>query len=182
MNYHNIVHDDMRNGSGLRVTLFVSGCSHHCFNCQNPQTWDFDSGVPFDESAKNEIFEQLSQDYISGITFSGGDPLYENNLDIVLSLVNEIRLSFGDTKTIWIYSGYTWKQIMNPIITDDFNPIRDEVIKKRKNIISKCDVLVDGRYVENQRDVTLKWRGSSNQSVIDVKKSLQQNKVILYCD
>lgn len=94
INYHNITHDDLNNGDGLRVVLWLSGCSHHCYNCQNPQTWNPDSGIPFDESAKQEIFNELSKDYISGITFSGGDPLYENNLDEVLKLVKEIRILF----------------------------------------------------------------------------------------
>ena len=105
INYHNITHDDMNNGNGLRVVLWLSGCSHHCYNCQNPQTWNPDSGIPFDESAKQEIFNELSKDYISGITFSGGDPLYEYNLDEVLKLVKQIRISFPD-KTIWLYTGY----------------------------------------------------------------------------
>lgn len=101
INYHNITHDDMNNGDGLRVVLWLSGCSHHCFNCQNPQTWDPDSGIPFDELAKQEIFNELSKDYISGITLSGGDPLHENNLSEVLSLVEEI-LNLFPSKTIWL--------------------------------------------------------------------------------
>ena len=91
MNYHNILHDDMRNGDGLRVVLFVSGCNHYCKNCQNPQTWDKDSGIEFDLAAKEEIFEQLNKDYISGITFSGGDPLHSNNLHEIYSLILEIK-------------------------------------------------------------------------------------------
>lgn len=91
----------MNNGDGLRVVLWLSGCSHHCFNCQNPQTWDPDSGIPFDELAKQEIFNELSKDYISGITLSGGDPLHENNLSEVLSLVEEI-LNLFPSKTIWL--------------------------------------------------------------------------------
>ena len=102
INYHNITHDDMNNGSGLRVVLWLSGCSHHCYNCQNPQTWNPDSGIQFDESAKQEIFTELSKDYISGITFSGGDPLHENNLDEVLKLVQEIRISFPEKTSGYI--------------------------------------------------------------------------------
>ena len=93
MNYLQITHEDVCNGEGLRVVLWLSGCSHHCYNCQNPQTWNPDSGIPFDESAKQEIFNELSKDYISGITFSGGDPLHENNLDEILKLVQELRIS-----------------------------------------------------------------------------------------
>lgn len=181
MNYHNITHDDMLNGVGLRVVLWCSWCSHNCHNCQNPQAWDINSGIPFDKKAKEELFSELSKDYISGITFSGGDPLHENNLQTVLNLVNEIRLSFP-TKNIWLYSGYTLEQVMNPVVTGDLNPTRDKIIKMRQDIIKQCDVFVDGRYVDELRDVTLHWAGSSNQRVIDVQKSLKEGKVILFDD
>lgn len=190
INYHNITHDDMNNGDGLRVVLWLSGCSHHCYNCQNPQTWNPDNGIPFDESAKQEIFNELSKDYISGITFSGGDPLHENNLDEVLKLVQEIRISFPE-KTIWLYTGFEWNEIMNYKIKADLcedNTSFEKHIKedlsmiKRKSIISNVNVLVDGEYIDEQKDLSLKWRGSKNQHVIDVKQSLAQNKTILYCD
>lgn len=181
MNYHNITYPDMNNGSGLRVVLWLSACSHRCKGCQNPQTWDANSGIPFDKEAKEELFRELEKDYISGLTLSGGDPLHEANLDGVLELVNEIRLLFPN-KSIWIYTGYTWNQIMNPVVTDDFNPNRDELIHKRQDIIKQCTVMVDGRYIDSQRNVQTKWRGSDNQNVIDIKQSLQQNKLILYCD
>ena len=190
INYHNITHDDMNNGDGLRVVLWLSGCSHHCYNCQNPQTWNLDSGILFDELAKQEIFTELSKDYISGITFSGGDPLHENNLDEVLNLIQQIRTSFPE-KTIWLYTGYTWEQIMN-YKTEFSNPnfmkvpnseiLHDYHMFQRKEIIKLADVLVDGEYIDEQKDITLKWRGSKNQRVIDVKQSLVQNKVVLYCD
>lgn len=180
MNYHNITHDDMNNGNGLRVALWLSGCSHHCYNCQNPQTWNSESGIPFDEDAKQEIFNELSKDYISGITFSGGDPLYEENLDEVLSLVKEIRKLYPD-KTIWLYTGYKYENLIRYVLY--FAPCpREENELKRKEILKNIDVLVDGEYKDDLRDVTLKWRGSSNQRVIDVQESLKQNKVILYCD
>lgn len=178
INYHNITHDDMNNGDGLRVVLWLSGCSHHCYNCQNPQTWNLNSGIPFDESAKQEIFNELSKDYISGITLSGGDPLYENNLSEVLSLVGKIRNLFQN-KTIWLYTGYLWENLINincPLDSEWENRIL------RKSIIELCDVLIDGEYIDERRDITLKWRGSSNQRVIDVKQSLAQNKVVLYCN
>ena len=181
MNYHNITYPDMNNGDGLRVVLWLSACNHHCYNCQNPQTWDVNSGIQFDESAKEELFIELGKDYISGLTLSGGDPLHESNLDGVLDLVNEIRLLFPN-KSIWIYSGYTWNRVMNPIITDDFNPSRDELLRKRKEIVKQCDIMVDGKYIDSQRDITLKWRGSSNQKVINIQKSLKENKIILHCE
>lgn len=167
------------NGTGLRVCLWCSGCDHHCKNCQNPITWDPNDGAKFDIKAKNEIFNELSKDYISGITLTGGDPLHQKNLESVLDLVNEIRLSYPE-KTIWLYSGYTWEQIMYPVVTDDFNPERDKFLKMRREIVKQCDVLVDGRYEEDKRDVTYHWAGSTNQRVIDVKKTLEQGSVILW--
>lgn len=166
MNYHNITHDDMNNGEGLRVVLWLSGCSHHCHNCQNPQTWNPNSGIKFDENAKKEIFDELSKDYIAGITLSGGDALHENNIDEILSLVNEIHVSFP-SKSIWIYSGYTYEKAIEN--------------ENRKEILELCDVIVDGKYEDDNRDISLKWRGSSNQRVIDVQKSMK-NRFVLYCD
>lgn len=181
MRYHDITKADMMNGDGLRVVLWLSGCTHHCYKCQNPITWDENDGLTFDINAKEEVLNELKNDYIAGITFSGGDPLHQNNLDGVLNLLNEIRFSFPE-KDIWIYSGYTWEQIMCPVVTDDFNTKRDETTKRRREVVKLCDVLVDGRYVDSLRDVTAKWRGSTNQRVIDIKKSLSENKIVLYCD
>lgn len=169
----------MLNGTGLRVCLWCSGCNHHCKNCQNPITWDPNDGAKFDTKAKNEIFDELSKDYISGITLTGGDPLNENNLESVLNLVNEIRLSYPE-KTIWLYTGYTWEQIMYPVVTDDFNPERDKLVKMRQDIVRQCDVLVDGRYEEDKRDVAYHWAGSTNQRVIDIRRTLEQGSVVLW--
>lgn len=174
MNYHDIKKCDMLNGDGIRVSLWVSGCEHNCSQCQNPQTWTIDSGIPFDEESENELFEALKKPYILGITFSGGDPLHENNLQDVLNLVNKIRLSLPK-KNIWLYTGYTWEQIMNSNRT----PIEPQNAL-RQAIILKVDILIDGRYEDDKRDITLKWRGSSNQRVIDVQKSLNEGEVILY--
>lgn len=200
MNYLQITHEDVCNGDGLRVVLWLSGCSHHCYNCQNPQTWNPKSGISFDESAKQEIFTELSKDYISGITFSGGDPLHENNLDEVLKLVQEIRNSYPD-KTIWLYTGYhvfinypeshrQHKVILstrpnastNIIYDDELFFKKKEEDRKRSEIISNVDVLVDGEYIDEQKDLTLRFKGSKNQRVIDIKQSLAQNKMVLYCD
>ena len=186
MNYHNITYPDMNNGDGLRVVLWLSGCSHHCYNCQNPQTWDVNSGIPFDESAKEELFRELDKDYISGLTLSGGDPLHEANLDGVLDLVNEIRLSFPN-KSIWLYSGYQWEEcqpfnedgLLKP---DKFAPNLQKILQKRYEVISRCNVMVDGRYIDSQRNPSKKWAGSDNQRVINIQESLKQGKVVLYCD
>ena len=178
MNYHNITHDDMNNGDGLRVVLWLSGCSHHCYQCQNPQTWNPNSGILFDNEAKQEMFNELSKDYISGITLSGGDPLHENNLSEVLSLIEKTRNSFPN-KTIWLYTCYTLEQILQPLL---INTIPTEEEEKRIDIVKMVDVLVDGPYVDAQRDVTAKWRGSTNQRVINIPETLKQQKVVLYCD
>ena len=109
------------------------------------------------------------------------DPLSEENLDKTLETVNRIRLSLPN-KSIWIYSGYTWNQVMNPVITDDFNPSRDELLHKRKEIVKQCTVMVDGRYIDSQRNPSKKWAGSDNQRVISIQESIKQGKVVLYCD
>ena len=171
MHYHNIIHDDMRNGDGLRVTLFVSGCTHHCKNCQNPETWDLKSGILFDKNAEDEIFEQLNQDYISGITFTGGDPLNESNRFNIQQLVNKIKALYP-TKTIWLYTGYVFEDLINLSASDI----------ALKDILEGVDVLIDGRYDETLRNINLKWRGSSNQRIINVPKSLDEGTVICYYD
>ena len=184
MNYHNITYPDQNNGDGLRVVLWLSGCSHHCVGCQNPQTWDCNSGILFDQDAKEELFRELNRDYISGLTLSGGDPLYENNLNEVLNLVNEIRVSFPQ-KTIWLYTGYTWGELF--MYDDEINKFPNylrkdkmEFYTKRQQIIKQCNVLIDGRYIDSQRDITLKWRGSSNQRVIDIQESLLKGEIVLW--
>lgn len=163
MNYHNITKDDMLNGDGLRVVLWVAGCNHHCKGCHNPITWNENDGLLFDEKAKNEIFNLLDKDYISGITFSGGDPLMPCNREVVGKLICEISKKYPN-KTIWLYTGYT------------FNEIKD------LPFIKNIDVIVDGEFVESLKDEKLLWKGSSNQKVINVKKSLETNKIILHCN
>lgn len=178
MNYHNITYPDQNNGDGLRIVLWVAGCEHHCTNCQNQQTWSPQGGIPFDKNAMNEILNELKKDYISGITFSGGDPLHPKNVQNVLKIVDEIRVSYP-TKNIWLYTGYTWEQIMHPVITD-INSGQLKMLQMRKELVSKCDVLIDGRYVDELRDISLHWRGSSNQRVINVQETLKQNQIVLW--
>lgn len=166
MKYHNITKDDMLNGDGLRVVLWTAGCSHKCENCQNPITWDPDYGIEFDDAAKEEIFSELEKDYISGITFSGGDPMYDTSVETVIDFAKEIKSRFPD-KTIWFYTGYTWEQLISD--------------SRRKKMLEVADVVVEGPYIDRLRDTTLYWRGSSNQRVVDIKKSLNENQVVLYC-
>lgn len=171
MYYHNISKDDQLNGDGLRVVLWVSGCKHHCPECQNKQTWEVDSGIPFDYSAFSEIFEELKKDYISGITFSGGDPLHSSNLYDILNLCISIKSHYKN-KSIWLYTGYTFEELID----------HSYLGHKRRSILEYCDVLVDGRYEKDLRNANLKWRGSSNQRVIDVQRSLKEHKIVLWCD
>lgn len=177
---------DISNGEGVGVSLFVQGCDRHCFNCFNPDTWDFNGGKEWTEETKNKFIKLIDRPYINRISVLGGEPLAEQNLDEVLSLLKEIRISFPE-KTIWLYTGFCWNDIMCSFaglqadcVVLDKKDI--EAWKKRREIISNVDVLVDGEYIDEQRDITLKWRGSSNQRVIDAKQSLAQNKIVLYCD
>ena len=165
MRYHNITKDDMLNGDGLRVVLWVAGCTHCCRECQNPLTWDPDGGLLFDDAAKQEIFEQLDKPYISGITFSGGDPLHASSRRDVRGLMKEIKARYPD-KTIWLYTGDSWEDILH-------YPIMQYV-----------DVLVDGEFKVDLKDTKLLWKGSGNQRVIDVQASLKQTDPtipVLHC-
>ena len=155
MRYHNITKDDMRNGDGLRVVLWVAGCEHCCKGCHNPITWDPEGGLRFDEAAKQEIYDQLDQSYISGITFSGGDPLHPANKGDVRRLMAEIKKKYPN-KTIWLYTGDVWERLY------------------QDSILTYVDVLVDGEFQIDKRDEKLMWKGSSNQRVIDVQASLKQ--------
>lgn len=176
---------DISNGEGVGVSLFVQGCDRHCFNCFNSETWDFNGGKEWTEETKNKFIKLIDRPYIHRISILGGEPLAERNLDEVLSLIKEIRISFPK-KTIWLYTGFEWNSLMAKICQPTFPDEKFEhdrnIHMKRQKIISNVDVLVDGEYIDEQRDITLKWRGSSNQRVIDVKQSLTQNKVILYCN
>lgn len=175
MNYHKIEKTSVANGTGVRVVLWVSGCSLHCKGCHNPETWSPCSGKLFDEEAKKELFEALDKPYIQGITFSGGHPLENENVECIYNLILEISDKFPE-KDIWLYTGYTLEQIFPTIVTDDFNLSRIY----RQSIIRMCDVVVDGKYIEELRDITLKWKGSSNQRVIDIKKTMNEKKIVLY--
>ena len=163
MRDHNITKDDMLNGDGLRVVLWVAGCSHCCRECHNPVTWDVNGGLPFTEEEKQEIFRELNKDYISGITFSGGDPLHSANIMDVTELAKEIREKYPK-KTIWLYTGALWEEVC------------------KEEIVRYLDVLVDGEFEADKKDVTLHWKGSSNQRVIDVPATLKAGDVVLYAE
>lgn len=200
MRYASIRELDISNGEGVGVALFVQGCHFHCYNCFNTETLDFNGGKEWTEETKNKFITLIDRPYINRISILGGEPLAERNLDEVLSLIKEIRISYPE-KSIWLYTGYhvfinypeshiQHKVILstrpnastNIIYDDELFFKKKEEDRKRSEIISLCDVLVDGRYIDEQRDLTLAYRGSKNQRVIDVQKTLAQNKIILYCD
>lgn len=163
MRYHNITKEDMLNGDGLRVVLWVSGCSHHCPGCHNPITWDPEDGLLFDEKAKEELFAELSKDYISGITFSGGDPMFPTNKGEIYSLARELKQAFPD-KTIWLYTGSVFEDIC------------------KEPLMQYVDVCVDGEFILESYDAKLRWKGSANQRVINVKETLKKGSVVLHCE
>ena len=180
MNYHKIEKTSVANGTGIRVVLWVSGCSLHCKGCHNPETWDLNSGKLFDEEAKEELFEALNKSYIQGITFSGGHPLEPQNVEEVLSLCKEIKEKFP-TKDIWLYTGYTFEKILEQYRNYAlWNTFRGS---KKLNIwtnIQYIDVLVDGQFIEEEKDITLLFRGSKNQRLIDIKKTLSKQEIVLW--
>lgn len=161
MRYHNITTADMNNGDGLRTVLWLSGCEHCCEDCQNPITWDPNVGLPFDIEAKRELFSKLTQDYISGLTLSGGDPMFMGNRMEVTELAKEVKEAFPN-KTIWMYTGYYYEAI------------------KDCEIMQYIDVLVDGPFEKEKKDNTLCWVGSENQRVINMQKTKEQGEIVLH--
>lgn len=151
MNYFQITKCDLKNGDGIRVVLWLAGCSHKCKGCHNSYTWDCHAGLPFTDETKAELFEAINKDYITGVTFSGGDPLFCSNRKPVSELIKEIKDKFP-TKTIWLYTGYTYEELK------DFEEI--------KPVLSNIDVIVDGEFVEALKDVNYHWAGSMNQRVL----------------
>lgn len=183
MRYASIRSLDISNGEGVGVSLFVQGCDRHCFNCFNSETWNFNGGKEWTEEAKNKFMELIDRPYIRRISILGGEPLAEQNLDDVLSLVQQIRILYPE-KTIWLYTGYNFDLLKSQYDEYKYTPFAasaDEWLT-RWEIISNVDVFVDGEYIDEQKDLTLKFRGSKNQHVIDVKQFLSQKKMVLYCE
>ncbi len=173
MYYSVIKKCDIANGPGVRVTLFVSGCTHHCEGCFNPETWDFQYGQPFAEATENEILEALSPEYIAGLTLLGGEPLEYANWTALLPLLKEVRKRFPH-KDVWCYTGY----LFDRDLLDDFCEKREDM----KAFLSCLDVIVDGEFVQEKKNISLRFRGSENQRIIDVQESLRQGKVVLWED
>lgn len=184
MRYNQIRECDIANGEGIGVALFVQGCHFKCKNCFNHETWDFNGGKEWTPEVEDKLIELASRPYIKRISLLGGECLADENLDEILNLVNRFRLLFGQSKTIWLYTGYKWSDIWSDsrIVIDDYTNQVYENYQKRQQIISMCDVVVDDRYIDSQHNISLKWRGSENQRVINVKETLKQGEVVLYCE
>lgn len=176
---HDITHDDMKNGTGLRVVLWVSGCSHHCAGCHNPQTWDPNNGINFTPWESAELFEWLSKPWTEGITFSGGDPLYPANRIGIGELASKAKEIFPD-KNIWLYTGYRLELQDNQFTFTNRSGSEHFVL----SWLNQIDTIIDGRFSASIREKDLaankpaRWRGSSNQRIIDVQASLKANMII----
>ncbi|WP_283624889.1 anaerobic ribonucleoside-triphosphate reductase activating protein [Clostridium butyricum] len=164
MYYSKIKFNDVANGPGLRLSLFTSGCTHHCKGCFQPETWNFKNGEPFTLETQKYIIEKSKNKYIAGLSLLGGDPL--DNVDGILPLLQEYRKTFAATKSIWLWTGYLFEEILK----DDL----------KSEVLPFIDVIIDGKFEENLKDITLKYKGSTNQKVIDVKKSVDTHTVVLY--
>ena len=171
MNYADIKIADVANGKGVRVSLFVSGCNHHCKGCFNPQAWDFNYGKEFTEEDEEKVMEDLDNSYVAGLSLLGGEPLEHQNQKGLLPLLKKVKERFPE-KNIWCYTGYKFD---SDIVTNMF-----ENWPETKELMSYIDVLVDGKFEEDKKDLNLKFRGSANQRIIDVQKSLKTHKVIPY--
>ncbi len=171
MNYGEIKNCDIANGTGVRVTLFVSGCTNHCKNCFQPQTWDFGYGEPFDDKAKEKIYEMLSPSYIQGLTLLGGEPFEPENQRELLPFLKEVKRRFPD-KNIWAFSGFTYEELTSASSYPNCE-CTDE-------ILSIVDVLVDGRFVEEKKNLSLRFRGSSNQRLIDMNETRRTGGIVTF--
>ena len=172
MNYAEIKYYDIANGPGVRVSLFVSGCTHHCPNCFNRVAWDFGYGKPFNDVVRGRIIAGCDPFYISGLSILGGEPMEARNQEAVLLLVKELKSKLPD-KTIWCYSGYTYEELIDENNSQCHTKVTNE-------LLSLMDVLVDGEFIEEKKDITLKFRGSANQRIIDLKETGKNGKVTLW--
>ena len=170
MNYATIKPIDVANGPGVRTSLFVSGCTHRCKGCFNSEAWDFDYGQPFTEQAEEEIFSALAPDHIEGFSLLGGEPFEPENQEALLPFLKRLKEKFPK-KTIWCYSGYLFEDIIAGKVGERLTA---------SSMISLIDILVDGKFIEEQKDLHLRFRGSANQRIIDVKKSLKSDKIVLW--
>lgn len=174
MNYGEIKKNDIANGEGVRTSLFVSGCRHHCKNCFNQSTWDFGFGKPFTKETADDIIESCRPSWINGLSLLGGEPFEPENQKELLQLLISFKEQLPD-KTVWCYSGFTYEEITGAAESRAHTDISEKMLRL-------IDVLVDGRFVEEKKDISLVFRGSSNQRIIDVKKTMENNEIILYLE
>lgn len=168
MRYASIRSMDISNGEGVGVSLFVQGCHFHCKNCFNQDTWDFLDGKEWNREIEDEFMKLVNRPYIKRVSLLGGEPLADENVLDIMRLINRIKTECPDKK-IWCYTGYTWEQIF-PIVNPYLNLTQAEMT--RQNAVKNCDILVDGRFVEEEKDLSLEFRGSKNQRIIDVKERI----------
>ncbi len=173
MKYAKIKKCDVANGPGVRVSLFVTGCNHHCKNCFNREAWDFNYGDDFTQKQESEIIEDLKPDYITGLSLLGGEPFEKTNQEGLVPLIKKVKETYPN-KEIWCYTGFTFdKQILGQMIGEEHR-------QTTKEMLDNIDYIVDGRFVDELKDPKLRFRGSSNQRIIDVKKSLAQNQIVIW--
>ena len=176
MRYANFRKLDISNGEGVGISLFVQGCQFHCYNCFNSKAWDFNGGYEWTDQIEEEFLKLAQRPYIKRISILGGEPLAPENVESVLNLVNKIRLLFGENKKIWLYTGYLWEVIYEKSVI----PNRTATDLVRLELVKQCDVVVDGLYMDDLRDLTLQFRGSSNQRIIDIPKTLMKGEAVLW--
>lgn len=191
MHYSNIIEEDIANGQGVRTTLFVSGCKFHCKECFNSEAWDFNYGKEYTEETESYILEQVSKPYIKGLSLLGGDPLWQD-MDGLKQLRQLVQKVHDLDKTVWIWSGFTWEELLRKgRLTDHMVDKEWEIVSidiQKLCLVCDCDVFVDGLFEYDKKDLSLAWRGSRNQRVIDVNKTLDyfakthEDKVVLYCE
>ena len=174
MNYGEIKYHDIANGPGVRVSLFVSGCTHRCKGCFNEVAWDFGYGSPFNDVIRGRIIAGCDPYYISGLSILGGEPMEAQNQEAILLLLREFRSKLRE-KTIWCYSGYTYEELMDKNNKRCHCKITDE-------LLGMIDILVDGEFIEEKKDISLKFRGSSNQRIIDLNKTRKAGRIVLWDD
>lgn len=174
---------DISNGEGIGVSLFVQGCPFHCFNCFNPDTWDFNGGKEWTEETKDKFLKLIDRPYIKRVSFLGGEPLAKENIAEICELIRDIKKMFPD-KTIWLYTGFQFELLQSEYNEYSYTPFANDADEwfTRWEIINNVDILVDGRYIDDLKDYKLAWRGSNNQKVIDIQKTLKQERIVLYCD
>ena len=172
MNYSGIKTFSIENGTGVRVSLFVSGCRHHCKGCFNEETWDFNHGELFTQEVEDQIIEAMKPDYMAGITLLGGDPAEPENQAALVPLLRRIRQELPE-KTVWMYTGY---------VLEDFKPGNRAYCSVTEEFLQSCDVVVDGPFIMDKKNLSIKFRGSENQRIIDMKKTIETGKVVLHME